>query len=134
MVARREVQTTALMAYVNAEVEPYVAVNPATAGNLIGVWQQDRWSDGGAGSLSHSLTLGGIFDRVAEQVVQNLHQLRWVSADAKRRTSDLFWIALSVSSARLIALLLRDQAQNDAALPDPRGNLRLTSKLRFLTR
>src|SRR2546421_12931662 len=33
--------------YVNAEVEPYVAVNPATAGNVIGVWQQDRWSDGG---------------------------------------------------------------------------------------
>jgi len=34
--------------YVNAEVEPYVAVNPHETTNLIGAWQQDRWSDGGA--------------------------------------------------------------------------------------
>ncbi len=40
--------------YVNAEVEPYVAVNPTNAQNLIGVWQQDRWSDGGAHGLASS--------------------------------------------------------------------------------
>ena len=34
--------------FLNAEVEPSLAVNPKTAGNLIGVWQQDRWSNGGA--------------------------------------------------------------------------------------
>ncbi len=38
---------------VNAEVEPYVAANPHTAGNIIGVWQQDRWNNGGA-LASHS--------------------------------------------------------------------------------
>ena len=32
----------------NSEVEPYVAVNPVNAANLVGVWQQDRWSSGGA--------------------------------------------------------------------------------------
>jgi len=37
--------------YVNAEVEPWLAVNPALTTNLIGVWQQDRWSDGGAHGL-----------------------------------------------------------------------------------
>src|SRR6266702_2196891 len=37
--------------YTNAEVEPYVAVNPTNTANLIGVWQQDRWSDGGAHGL-----------------------------------------------------------------------------------
>ena len=37
--------------YANAEVEPFVAVNPANAANLIGVWQQDRWSNGGAKGL-----------------------------------------------------------------------------------
>jgi hypothetical protein len=37
--------------YLNAEVEPYVAVNPTNPNNLIGVWQQDRWSDGGAHGL-----------------------------------------------------------------------------------
>src|SRR5437879_3292165 len=44
--------------YVNAEVEPYVAVNPHLAGNVVGVWQQDRWSDGGA----HGLVAGYSFD------------------------------------------------------------------------
>ncbi len=37
--------------FVNAEVEPYVAVNPANPMNIIGVWQQDRWSNGGAHGL-----------------------------------------------------------------------------------
>src|SRR2546426_247356 len=45
--------------YVNAEVEPYVAVNPATAGNVIGVWQQDRWSDGGAHGLVAGFSFNG---------------------------------------------------------------------------
>jgi hypothetical protein len=34
--------------YFNAEVEPYVAVNPVSSANLIAVWQQDRWSNGGS--------------------------------------------------------------------------------------
>ena len=37
--------------YVNAEVEPMIAVNPANHRNLIGVVQQDRWNDGGAHGL-----------------------------------------------------------------------------------
>ena len=40
--------------YTNAEVEPFVAVNPANSKNIIGVWQQDRWNDGG----SHGLVAG----------------------------------------------------------------------------
>ncbi len=44
--------------YVNAEVEPWVAVNPTNAKNLIGAWQQDRWSNGGA----HGLVAGYSFD------------------------------------------------------------------------
>jgi BNR repeat-like domain len=35
----------------DAEVEPQVAVNPHTADNIIGAWQQDRWSNGGARGL-----------------------------------------------------------------------------------
>ncbi|KVM57875.1 hypothetical protein WJ58_11655 [Burkholderia ubonensis] len=44
--------------YVNAEVEPWLAVNPARPTNMIGVWQQDRWSNGGA----HGLVAGYTFD------------------------------------------------------------------------
>lgn len=44
--------------YENAEVEPFVAVNPANPANLIGVWQEDRWSSGGA----HGLLAGASYD------------------------------------------------------------------------
>src|SRR2546421_6180751 len=44
--------------YRDSEVEPSLAVNPANSANLIGAWQQDRWSDGGA----HGLTAGASFD------------------------------------------------------------------------
>src|SRR2546428_14174900 len=33
--------------YLNAEVEPWVSVNPANPKNIVGVWQQDRWNNGG---------------------------------------------------------------------------------------
>src|SRR6266702_1583830 len=45
--------------YVNAEVEPYVAVNPANTSNIIGVWQQDRWSNGGAHGLVAGVSTDG---------------------------------------------------------------------------
>src|SRR3954463_10605239 len=34
-----------------SEVEPSIAVNPAQRRNRIGVWQQDRWSTGGANGV-----------------------------------------------------------------------------------
>jgi photosystem II stability/assembly factor-like uncharacterized protein len=40
--------------YPGAEVEPSVATNRFLPGKVVGVWQQDRWSDGG----SHGLVAG----------------------------------------------------------------------------
>ena len=37
--------------YRNAEVEPDLAANPTRPGGLVAVWQQDRWSGGGAHGL-----------------------------------------------------------------------------------
>jgi hypothetical protein len=37
--------------YPNAEVEPFVAVNPVNPDNVVGVFQQDRWQGGGARGL-----------------------------------------------------------------------------------
>src|SRR5437762_1491827 len=34
-----------------AEVEPFVATNPTNPSNLVAVWQQDRWSNGGSQAL-----------------------------------------------------------------------------------
>lgn len=45
--------------YVNAEVEPWVAVNPTNADNIIGVYQQDRWNNGGAHGLVTAVSHDG---------------------------------------------------------------------------
>lgn len=43
----------------NAEVEPWVDVNPVRPSNLVGVWQQDRWSNGGANGLLAAYSTDG---------------------------------------------------------------------------
>ena len=45
--------------YSSAEVEPFVAVNPLDPANLVGVWQQDRWSNGGSRGLLTGVSLDG---------------------------------------------------------------------------
>lgn len=45
--------------FVNAEVEPMVAVSPADPELLLGAWQQDRASDGGARALVSALSRDG---------------------------------------------------------------------------
>ena len=42
----------------DAEVEPYLAINPANPSNLVAAWQQDRFPDGGA----HGLVVGSSMD------------------------------------------------------------------------
>lgn len=43
----------------NAEVEPFVAVDPGNAKHLVGVWQQDRWSNGGSNGLASAASFDG---------------------------------------------------------------------------
>jgi hypothetical protein len=45
--------------FANAEVEPWVSVNPANPSNIIGVWQQDRWNNGGAQGLVAGFSSNG---------------------------------------------------------------------------
>src|SRR5438067_7241860 len=45
--------------YPNTEVEPFNVVNPANNANQIAVWQQDRWSNGGAHALMAAASFNG---------------------------------------------------------------------------
>ena len=45
--------------FTNSEVEPFVAINPLDANNLIAVWQQDRWSNGGARGTVTGVSMDG---------------------------------------------------------------------------
>ena len=95
-------------AFVNSEVEPHVAVNPRNPDNVIGAWQQDRWSAGaargvvvavsqdGAGSWTRisppfSRCGGGIDERATDP---------WVSFGAD---GTAYAMALAVSGVALTA-------------------------------
>jgi hypothetical protein len=43
----------------DSEVEPAVAIDPTDAAHLIGVWQQDRWSNGGAKGVVSATSFDG---------------------------------------------------------------------------
>jgi hypothetical protein len=47
------------VAYPGAEVEPQIAIDPQNSAHLVGVWQQDRWSDGGARGLRTGYSFDG---------------------------------------------------------------------------
>src|SRR3954447_18550670 len=53
----------------NTEVEPFNAVNPAGAANQIAVWQQDRWSNGGAHALMAAASFNGGATWVSQQAL-----------------------------------------------------------------
>jgi hypothetical protein len=46
-------------AFFNSEIEPYVDVNPRDPDNLVAVYQQDRWSNGGANGNLASVSFDG---------------------------------------------------------------------------
>src|SRR6267378_4293927 len=103
--------------FVNSEVEPFVAVNPANPANIVSVFQQDRWSNGGAhglvASASHdggatwsesfahfgicsggTAANGGDYDRVSDP---------WVSFAPN---GDVYQIALSASADLTVSAVL----------------------------
>jgi hypothetical protein len=45
--------------YENSEVEPWLAVSPTDPDDVAGMWQQDRWSDGGAHGLLAAVSHDG---------------------------------------------------------------------------
>lgn len=57
LVAQQEAQGS--VNFPDGEVEPFVAVNPTNSQNLIGVFQQDRWNDGGSNGLTTVVSTNG---------------------------------------------------------------------------
>jgi hypothetical protein len=41
------------------EVEPFIATNPTNPSNVLGAWQQDRWTDGGSRGLVAGVSFDG---------------------------------------------------------------------------
>jgi hypothetical protein len=97
--------------YRNAEVEPWVDANPLNPSNLVAVWQQDRWSSGGAHGLLTGVSENGgrtwtrptppTFSRCAGGTVANGGDYArasdpWVSFSPN---GDAYQISLSIEDA-----------------------------------
>jgi hypothetical protein len=45
--------------FLHSEVEPWIDVSPTDEDNIVGIWQQDRWSNGGARGLVAGVSFDG---------------------------------------------------------------------------
>jgi hypothetical protein len=101
--------------YVNAEVEPWIAINPANPNNLIAVWQQDRWSNGGSRGpgTAYSLDGGGTWTRSSAPMSRCSGG---TGANAFERASDP-WVTFSPDgTAYQAALGFNNQVNGDNAI------------------
>jgi photosystem II stability/assembly factor-like uncharacterized protein len=103
--------------YPDAEVEPWVSANPKSPANMVAVWQQDRWSNGGAqGNLT-----GVTFDAGASwKVVKSPPWTRCAGGNAQNggdyeRASDP-WVSFSPDGTAYQMALTVDVSTADPAL------------------
>jgi hypothetical protein len=97
------------VAYTGAEVEPFVAVNPTNLDNIIGTYQQDRWSDGGSRGLVASRSNDGgttwsqnwaTFSKCSGGSLYARATDPWVTFDSAGRA---YQISLGIDNATLVA-------------------------------
>jgi len=108
-----QAETATQVNYENTELEPLVAVNPTNPQNVIGVFQEDRWSDGGAHGLLAAASFNGgasyvnswaefsaCSDKPATAFFEHLPRATdpWVSFDAAGRA---YQIGLSIIDGSL---------------------------------
>jgi len=106
----------------NTEIEPFVAVNPTDPANIIGVFQQDRWSTGGSRGLVASRSTDGgqswaesfaafsecsggdpVYDRASDP---------WVTFDT---AGNAYQISLSISADQATSAVLVSKSTDQGA-------------------
>jgi hypothetical protein len=112
--------------YPNTEIEPFVAVNPTDPDNVVGVFQQDRWSTGGARGLVASRSTDGgqswdesfaafsecsggdpVYDRASDP---------WVTFDS---AGNAYQISLSISADEATSAVLVSKSTDQGATWGP---------------
>ena len=111
----------------NSEVEPFVDVNPAKGENIIGVWQQDRWSSGASrGNVVGASLDGGEKWKVIKQTKNSLCTGgTQANGGGYERATDP-WVTISPNGNAYLMSLSVDQDPN--ALGDFNPDAMLVSK------
>jgi hypothetical protein len=100
-----------------AEVEPYLAINPVNPNNMIGVWQQDRWTNGGSRGVAgaYSMDGGGTWTKVTAPFSRCSGGNAANGGDYERATDP--WVSFSPDgTAHQVALAFNSQANADNAI------------------
>lgn len=96
----------------NAAVEPFVTADPSNPNHIVGVWQQDRWADGGSSGLMTGVSM----DRGLTWATTYAGFSNCSGLPAYNRASDP-WVAISPGgTAYQIALGLADSNNTSAVL------------------
>jgi BNR repeat-like domain len=109
--------TSTGVAAIGAEVEPYLAINPVNPNNMIGVWQQDRWSNGGARGLggAYSMDGGGTWTRTSAPFSRCSGGNAANGGDYERATDP--WVTFSPDgTAYQVALAFNNRTNADNAM------------------
>ena len=127
--------------YPNAEVEPFVAVNPTNRNNIVGVFQQDRWTDAGAHGLVAASSFDGgsswstsfaAFSTCSGRPASDGYDRAsdpWVTFDT---AGNVYQIALSISNDQSTSAVLVSKSVDGGAGWSPAATLiRDTSGLHF---
>ena len=98
--------------FMNSEVEPWVDANPANASNFVGIWQQDRWSNGGSRGLVAGVTTNG----GASWAIVPIPGLTRCSGGAYQRATDP-WVSFGPTGrVHQLALVFNDENFDHALL------------------
>ncbi len=99
------------------EVEPYLAINPVNPNNFIGVWQQDRWSNGGSRGVAGAISMdgGGTWARVTAPFSRCSGGNAANGGDYERATDP--WVSFGPDgTAHQVALAFNNRANADNAI------------------
>jgi hypothetical protein len=105
--------------FLNSEVEPFVEVSPANGKNIIGVWQQDRWSNSASrGNVVGASLDGGQTWKVIKQTKNSLCTGGTpANGGGYERATDP-WLTISPNGDAYLMSLAMDQDLNDNHNPD----------------
>jgi hypothetical protein len=111
----------------NSEVEPFVDVNPANRDNIIGAWQQDRWSNGGSRGNAVGASLdNGTSWRIVSRTKNSLCTGGTAANGGDYERASDPWVTISPNGDAYLMSLSVDQDPN--ALGDFNPEAMLVSK------
>ncbi|MBD1372725.1 exo-alpha-sialidase [Hazenella sp. IB182357] len=98
--------------YLNSAVEPYAAVNPTNADNLIASWQVDRYSNGAASGLAVSVS----FDRGENWKTSALPLSNCVKGGISLERATDPWISFGPDGTAYLSTLAVNKTNPDSAI------------------